>query len=43
MTPTEPHVYLLSAALLILITLVASLVPARAATRLDPMIALRSE
>ncbi len=42
-TPLEPYVYLLAVALLVLLVLIASLVPARAATKVDPMVALRTE
>ena len=42
-TPLEPYIYLLATALLVLVALAASIIPARAATRVDPMVALRSE
>jgi ABC-type antimicrobial peptide transport system permease subunit len=42
-TPLEPHVYLLATSFMALLAVVASLVPAWAATRVDPMVALRSE
>lgn len=42
-TTLDPQAYLLSVAVLFLLVIVACLVPARAATRVDPMIALRSE
>jgi ABC-type antimicrobial peptide transport system permease subunit len=42
-TPLEPYVYLLATSLLFLVAIVASVVPALAAARVDPMIALRSE
>lgn len=41
--PNDPHVYLAVALLLGLVTLVASYVPARRATKIDPAIALRQE
>ncbi len=42
-TPLDPATYAAAAALLGVVTLVASYVPARAATRVDPAEALRSE
>jgi hypothetical protein len=41
--PTDPVIYLGVATLIALVSLVATLVPARRATRVDPMIALRAE
>ena len=41
--PADPLTYLAVATLLALVALVATLVPARRATRVDPMIALRAE
>lgn len=41
--PTDPSLYLAVAGLLSLVTVVSCLVPARRATRIDPMIALRAE
>lgn len=41
--PLEPSIYLLAAALLFVLVLLASLLPARQATRVDPMTALRAE
>ena len=41
--PYDPLTLLAAAALLALITVGASLVPARRATRLDPMVALRQD
>jgi len=40
---TDPLIYLLMAMLVIVIALVASGIPARRATRIDPMQTLRSE
>jgi putative ABC transport system permease protein len=41
--PNDPLVYLAVAALLGLVTLVVSYVPARRASKMDPLIALRQE
>jgi predicted permease len=42
-TPVEPAVYVAAATFLFLVVLAASLLPARTATRVDPMVALRAE
>jgi len=42
-SPSEPLVYAAVVALVAIVSLVATLVPARRATRVDPMIALRAE
>jgi ABC-type antimicrobial peptide transport system permease subunit len=42
-TPTSPSIYIGVAALLVLVGIVAALVPARRAARLDPLVALRTE
>jgi ABC-type antimicrobial peptide transport system permease subunit len=39
----DPLIYSAVAALVVLVSLVAVLVPARRATRVDPMVALRAE
>jgi putative ABC transport system permease protein len=40
--PTEPLIYIAIAVLLIAVALVAALVPALRASRVDPIVALRS-
>jgi putative ABC transport system permease protein len=42
-SPRDPVTYLAVGALLLVVSLIATLVPARRATRVDPMIALRAE
>lgn len=42
-TPTDPVTLAASVALVTLVTLAACLIPARRATRVDPMIALKAE
>lgn len=43
LTPLEPGIYVVATALLFALVLVASVVPAHRATRVDPMVALRAE
>jgi ABC-type antimicrobial peptide transport system permease subunit len=42
-TPTDPLTYVTIAALLLIVAVVATLVPARRAARVDPIVALRAE
>jgi ABC-type antimicrobial peptide transport system permease subunit len=42
-SPTAPHIFVLGAAVLAAATLVATWLPARRASRIDPMLALRAE
>lgn len=41
--PLDPAIYFVAGILFLLVTLAASTIPARAATRVDPMVALRAE
>ena len=42
-TPNDPFTFVIVSALLILVTLLASGIPARLAAEVDPLVALRNE
>jgi ABC-type antimicrobial peptide transport system permease subunit len=43
MSALDPGTYVVAVALLFIMVLLASYIPARAATRVDPLVALRTE